>query len=171
MKKFIFYLCVVYGVLLCSTTYGEDWSTAVLTNESTDQIEVRVGYDIGETWEAGLLGTWFAERIDGVEWGLGGYLKMSVDPNSSIPVAGWLPPLGDMLSLPESIPAETYLIGKIQVVPYDGGRPDVAAAVGAGASVGPLCLEWVYNLIEEGGTSEPALSSGAQLWFGARLEF
>ena len=171
MKAAICCIIAIWAVVLCSTTYGEDWSTAVLTNEATDQLEVRVGYDVNADWEVGLLGTWYTRDIEGSEWGLGGYLKMAVDPNSSIPVAGWLPPLGDLLSLPESIPASTYLIGKVTVIPYDDGNAQLAAAVGAGASVGPLVLEWVYSINEEGGTSEPALSSGAQLWFGARLEF
>lgn len=170
MKNIVFYLCVAYGVLLCSTTYGADWTTAVLTNASMDQVEGRVGYEIDADWEAGLLGTWFTSDIEGAEWGIGGYLKRTVDPNASLPIADWLPAVGDWLQLPDSVVCQTYLIGKIQVVPYDGNA-EIAGAVGAGAQIGPACIEWVYNLIEEGSTGEPALASGAELFFGARLEF
>ena len=170
MKKFIFYLCVVYGVLLCSTTYGADWTASVLTNGAMDQMEGRVGYEIDEDWEAGLLGVWYTEDAGGAEWGLGVYAKMTVDPNASFPIADWLPAIGSWLQLPESLTCETYAIGKISVVPYDGDAK-IAAAVGAGAQIGPAVVEWVYNIVEEGGTNEPALSSGAELFFGARLEF
>ena len=170
MKAAICYIIALWAVLLCSTTYGEDWSTAVLTNEATDQLEVRVGYDVNADWEVGLLGTWFTEKVEGSEWGIGAYAKMAVDPNASLPIADWLPAIGNWLQLPASLTCETYAIGKLSVVPYDGDA-EIAAAVGAGAQIGPACVEWIYNIIEQGGTNEPALSSGAELWFGARLEF
>ena len=146
------------------------WTTGVLTNASLDQMEARVGYELDADWELGLLGTWFTEDLGGAEFGLGGYLTRTVDPAASFPFADVLPGIGDWLSLPDSVICQTYLIGKIQVVPYDGNA-EIVGALGAGAQIGPATVEWVYHLVEQGEMASPVLASGAQLFFGARLEF
>ena len=193
-------LCsTAYGAEPAELAPHVGWTTGVLTNASLDQMEVRVGYELDADWELGLLGTWFTNDYGarsthssdgttttladlcemasdgddggrGATWGLGGYLKLAVDPDASLPLAGFLPAVGDWLSLPDSIICQTYLIGKLQVVPYDGDA-EIVGALGAGAQIGPAVIEWVYNLVEQGETGHPALASGAELFFGARLEF
>lgn len=193
-------LCTLIAVVFCATTYGADWSTEALTNADTDCVEIRLGKTFGHDWEGGLLGTWYTNDygdqdthsnydgdtttllVDLIEmaragddggrgsaWGLGGYLKMSIDRDASLPLAGWLN-LGDWLNLPQTITPTPYFICKGQVVPYDGDA-DIVGGVGVGCNVGPATVEWVYNVVEQGEMRHPAMTSGAELWFGARLEF
>jgi hypothetical protein len=131
-----------------------------------------VGRQIDDTWSAGLLATWFAEDAEEPheDWGFGAYAKMLVNPDATIPVKEWFPWLGDWVGLPDQIAAETYLLGKLQALPYDGGI-DLQGSVGAGAGVGPLVLEWVYAVVESGEADNPALSSGSTLWAGLVWEF
>ena len=162
-------LCMVVVVALCGAAIAGDYSVTALTDADTSTMKARLGMALDETWEIGGLASWFAED-PGPDWGLGGYLKLAVDPNGSVPVANWLPGVGEWLNLPESMPATTYLIGEVQVIPYDDG-PQITGAVGAGAQVGPLLIEYLYHLVESGDSGDPMLSSGAELWLGARLEF
>jgi len=157
-------LMVIPGASLAEVRVG------VLTNEATNQLEGRVGIPVGEAWEVGALAKWFTEDIGGADWGAGAYLKMAVDPNASIALADWLPVVGDMIALPESVTASSYLIGKLLYTDTAEGNP-LGAAGGAGFQAGPAVLEVVYQVIESGGSDDPIQQSGLAVWFGAMLEF
>jgi len=157
-------LMVIPGASLAEVRVG------VLTNEATNQLEGRVGIPVGEAWEVGALAKWFTEDIGGADWGAGAYLKMAVDPNASIALADWLPVVGDMIALPESVTASSYLIGKLLYTDTAEGNP-LGAAGGAGFQAGPAVLEVVYQVIESGGSDDPIQQSGLEVWFGAMLEF
>ena len=158
------WVLVVPGASLAEVRAG------ILTNEATNQLEGRVGVPVGEAWEVGALAKWFTEDIGGADWGAGAYLKMAVDPNASIALADWLPVVGDMIALPESISASSYLIGKLIYTDTAEGNP-LGAAAGAGFQAGPAVLEVVYQVIESGGSDDPIQQSGLEVWFGAMLEF
>jgi len=150
---------------------GSGWSLGVLTNETTDQLEGRLGVPVGEQWEVGVLARWFTEDVAGTDWGVGGFVKMAVDPNSTIAVNDWLPAgLGDLLALPETLNVETYAIGKLLYADTPDGDP-FSAAIGAGFQAGPATVEVLYNVVETGVADDPLQRSGVELWFGATLEF
>jgi hypothetical protein len=141
--------------------------------------EARIGHDVGGVWEVGGLARYFTRLDDedgGPLFGAGVYAKLRVDPNASVPLANWLPQLGDWMGLPETIKGETYIIAKGQALPYDWEKVDFGLSIGPGVKVGPVTVEYVYEIIESGSASnpggEPVLFSGATLWFGlAPLEF
>lgn len=145
-----------------------DYEFGALTDSATSKLEVRAGVEVGEDWTVGLLATWYAEESP-YKWGGGAYAKMLVEPAAVVPLNEWLPKIGDWLNLPATLTAETYLIGKGEAVPYEGGV-DLAASVGAGFQVGPGVLEYVYQLVESGDSDDPLLFSGPVLWFGLMLE-
>lgn len=146
-----------------------DYEFGALTDSATSKLEMRAGVEVGESWTVGLLATWYAEESP-YKWGGGGYLKMLVEPAAIVPLKDWLPKIGAWLNLPETLVAETYLIGKIEAVPYEEGV-DLAASPGAGFQVGPAVLEYVYQVVESGDSDNPLLFSGPVLWFGLCLDF
>lgn len=161
-------------VLMCLLAWAAcaragDVEVGLLTDAATSQLEGRVGLHLDEVWTVGVLGTWFAEDRP-TEWGVGAYAKMTINPDASVPLAGVIPPVGDWLNLPESIAASTYLIGKFEVLPFDDNI-DLAFSPGAGFLVGPVLVEYTYQVIESGDSARPDLSSGAKLWFGLCLSF
>lgn len=172
LKWFLIVVVLAAFVGLSQVCKGAGWEASGLTDLGTSMIEVRLGRELGENWTAGILGSYFADDAihPGKDWGFGGYAKLVVDPNATFPVANWLPKLGDWLDLPESLAAETYLIGKGQVLPYEG-EVDIAASFGGGAQVGPVAFEAVYNIIESGDADNPILASGLTLWAGLCFEF
>lgn len=173
MRAFlVLVLAMVVLCVSCGPVYASDWEVSGLTDIGTSMAEVRVGHSYGPDWTVGALATYFADDVEhpGKDWGLGAYAKLVVDPNASFPVANWLPKLGDWLDLPESLTAETYLIGKGQVLPYDGGI-DFAGSIGGGARVGPVFGEIVYDVVESGDADNPILASGMTIWMGLCLEF
>lgn len=147
----------------------------MLTTERTDQIEARLGIDITDVWQAGVLARWFVEQSDGTDWGAGAYLKMAVDPNATIAVADWLPGVGAWMKLPETLEVETYLIGKLLYADHDEigmSQPDtLSAAVGGGFQIGPAIVEVVYSIVEGGDQDGGMVESGLEVWFGGCLEF
>ncbi|HET6454178.1 MAG TPA: hypothetical protein VFI02_07225 [Armatimonadota bacterium] len=167
--KAIAVLCLAWVLVVPGASLAEV-RVGVLTNEATDQLEGRVGIPVGEAWEVGALAKWFTEDLSGADWGAGGYIKMFVDPNASIPVADWLPGIGDWLELPETIQASSYLIGKLVYADTPDGDP-LSGAVGAGFAAGPAALEIIYNVVETGEALDPMQTSGLEIWFGACLEF
>lgn len=158
--------------LSCTHALAGDWSVSALTDTGTSMIEARVETVIDQNWRVGLLATYFPDDAQepSKDWGVGGYTKLIVDPNASIPVANWLPKVGDWLNLPETLAVETYLIGKGEVLPYDGGV-DLALSVGGGGQIGPVFAEYIYQIIESGGADNPLLYSGPVLWLGLMWEF
>lgn len=170
MRAFLVSVLAMVVLCSCEPVVASDWEVAALTDIGTSMAEVRVGHSYGPNWTVGALATYFAEDSlqPSKDWGLGAYAKLVVDPNASVPVSGWLPKLGDWLDLPESLTAETYLIGKGQVLPYDGGV-DFAGSIGGGAQVGPVFGELVYDIVESGDADNPILASGMSIWFGLCL--
>jgi hypothetical protein len=165
------FLIIIVGLLAWAVVADADGlSVSLLTDVGTSRLEGRVGIYETDVWEAGLTGTWYAEDTD-PDWGVGGYAKMIVDPEGSVPVANWLPKIGSWLNLPETLAVKTYLLGKLDTLPMDDGPNAITASAGAGMEVGPAVLEWVYRVIEGGSSSDPVLSSGPELWFGGRIEF
>ena len=154
-------------LVLCGCQATGDWSASVLTDVKTSMVEGRVSREIDANWSAGLLATWFPE--DAVEphqdWGAGGFVKYIVNPDATVPFAKWFPWVGTWLELPESISAQTYMIAKLQALPYSGGV-DVEGSPGVGATVGPMFLEYTYAIIESGDADTPEVSSGSTLWVG-----
>jgi len=167
-KGIVVVLVCLLAWAVCADADG--LSVSLLTDASTSRLEARVGIYETDVWEAGLTGTWYAEDSD-PDWGVGGYTKLIVDPNGSVPVANWLPKVGAWLNLPETLPVETYLIGKIDTLPLDDGPDAITASAGAGMEIGPAVLEWVYRVVEGGSSNDPVLTSGPELWFGGRIEF
>lgn len=161
-------------------TYGQEaeqaqaagWEFAGLTDIGTSMAEFRVGRVLDETWTVGALAEWFPEDAENPseDWAAGAYVKLAVDPNASMPVANWFPRVGDWLQLPETLTAETYLIGKGRVLPYEDGV-DFALSFGGGAQVGPVFGEVVYDIVESGDADNPVTASGMTIWLGLCLEF
>lgn len=158
-------LCVV--AMMVTTVQAKDWSVSALTDSRTNMVEGRVEKVFNDVWRVGFLGTYFADGAanPGKDWGIGGFAKLMVDPNATFPVANWFPKVGDWLKLPETLTAETYLIGKLQALPFEG-NVDLCGSIGAGAKIGPILIEYVYNIIESGDADNPALDSAAVLWVG-----
>ena len=167
--KAIAVLCLAWVLVIPGASLAEV-RVGVLTNEATNQLEGRVGIPVGDNWEVGALAKWFTEDVGGADWGAGAYLKMFVDPNATIALADWLPVVGDMFELPESISASSYLLGKLIYTDTAEGNP-LGAAGGAGFQAGPATLEVVYQVIESGASDDPMQRSGLEIWFGAMLEF
>ena len=142
-------------------------STSVLTDARAGMLEVRVEKSLDDYWTVGAFGNYFADNSDdpGKDWGIGGLVKLSVDPDASFPVANWLPWIGDKFQLPESLPADAYIIAKGEILPYDRDI-DLLLGVGPGFKVKVFIIEYIYNLVESGDSDSPALSSKPVLWFG-----
>lgn len=169
-------LCVAV-LFMATVVQAGQWNVSALTDTATSKLEGRVGFDMtNPIWEVGGLATWFAQE-ESAPWGLGGYVKLTVDPNGSVPVANWLPKLGTWLKLPESMPAEGYLIGKGQILPWED-NVDFSLGIGAGLQVGPIVGEAIYDIVESGSADNPdekptaiMVSSGFEIWLGMRIEF
>ena len=146
-----------------------DYEFGALTDSATSKLEVRAGVEVGEDWTVGLLATWYAEESP-YQWGGGAYAKMLVEPAAVVPLNEWLPKIGDWLNLPDTLTAETYLIGKMEAVPYEEGV-DLAGSAGAGFQIGPFVGEVLYQVMESGDSDVPRLSSGSEVWFGLCLDF
>lgn len=160
---------VIVGLLAWAyVASAADYEFGALTDSATSKLEVRAGMEVGETWTVGLLATWYAEESP-YKWGGGAYAKMLVEPAAIVPLNEWLPKIGDWLNLPETLTAETYLIPKFEIVPFEGGV-DMALSGGAGFQVGPAVLEYVYQVVESGSSDNPLLFSGPVLWFGLCLD-
>lgn len=145
-----------------------DYEFGALTDAGTSKLELRAGAEIGETWTVGLLTTWYGEESP-YKWGGGAYAKMLVEPAAVLPLKEWLPKIGSWLNLPDTVTAETYVIPKFEVVPYEGGV-DMAGSLGAGVQVGPAVLEYVYQVVESGDSDNPLLFSGPVMWFGLCID-
>ncbi len=166
---------VMMVLMLCTALYGQDvnepfwagWYNQEAVDVATSMVKVRVGYELDDLWDIGFFGTYFADDSiePGRDWGLGLFVKLTVDPNATFPVADWLPKIGDWLKLPDELEAETYLVGEVQGLPYDGDI-DLMLSVGPGASVGPVFIEWLFNVVESGESDNPELTSKPVLWVG-----
>jgi len=169
-------LCLAFVGVIPGVGVARDSAVGVLTNSGTDAAQLRVETKLDDVWRVGAMGTWYTEDVpEGSTWGLGGYLRYAVDPNATVPVAGFLPAVGEWLSLPESLQGETYLIAPLQLMPIGQGGDiegfDISAGIGVGIKIGPATLEWIYQIVEGGDADKPGLASGPQLWFGALFEF
>jgi len=167
-----FWMAVVVGLLLLAriSMAADTYEIGLLTNAQTNLLEPRFGIVVNETWTAGLLGLVYEPDLEGPDWGFGGYAKMAVDPNASIALKDWLPAIGDLIGLPETINAETYGIGRLIYTHADGD--DVfGASIGAGAQVGIAVLECEYGIVEGGETADPITTSGLEIKFGAVIPF
>lgn len=166
-------ISIVLPLVLCSCepVFAGGYEFSALTDIGTSMGEARVGVDLGETWSGGILARYLDEADHpSKDWAVGVYGKMVVDPDASVPVADWLPKFGSWLHLPESVAVETYVVGKVVALPYDGGV-DFAGEIGAGGRVGVLGIEYVYGVIESGGSDNPVMYSGPTLWFALTLPF
>ena len=143
-----------------------------LTDDLTSKLEIRLVVPIAPQWEAGPLVTWFAEDDPDTEWGAGGFLRHFINPATSIPLNDWLPEgVGDLLNLPDTLTGRGYLIGKLQVLPYDDS-PQLAGAIGPGLTVEDiLVMEYVYNIVESRTSADPLFESGPELWIGAQFKW
>lgn len=166
VKVWISFAVAVLSMFFCTSVYGGDWETAALTDIGTNRVEGRVGLHLDETWTAGLLATWYADEEPGNTWSAGAYAKMNVDPNATFPLNDAIPVVGDWFNLPESVQMSTYVIGKFEVITYDESDPDLALSAGVGGSIGPVTLEWIFQLLESGSNEAPELDSKATLWIG-----
>ena len=168
MRARTFQILIVLAVLFpvggCAPQTRE---LAILTDAAAGRVEGRLGTDLGNGWTAGGLASWYADDV-GPEWSAGMYATLAVDPNASIPLAGWLPALGDWLNVPESLTGEGYLIGKVELLPWADRDPGLAGSVGAGIGVGPGVAEFVYRIVESG-RAEPLDTSGPMLFYGLRF--
>jgi len=179
MKTWMAFVVAIASMVLCTTVYGDrpkawmDWDTA--------GVGVSYLFDVGEEggWSVGPLVDWADnEDLDSdALWGLGVQVEMQVDPNAVVPIADWLGSTGDLLNLPETLTGRTYVIGEAKVInPFEGDMMGVLAA-GPGVGVGPVYVEWVYQLAEGGAVDAPGvpgdlLTSGPMLRFGlAPFEF
>lgn len=167
-----FFAAVAIGLLLVArVSLAEDaMNVAVLTDGATSQLEGRLGVAVNEAWEIGPLVQWYSEDRRGADFGFGGYVTLSVNPGATLPLKAWFPGLGDVLDLPETIEGDTYLIGKVVGADADG---DIAmkGALGAGARVGPVLIEGIYEIVEGAQTFNPDLESGVELWAGVKIDF
>ena len=141
------------------------WEFMGLTNAASDKVEGRVGYLLDETFTLGALGTYYANETISYDWSLGVYAKMSVDPNTVVPISELFPFLGEFLNFPVSVNINNYLIGKFEVIPYGAGV-DMALSGGIGIQIGPFIAEWVYQMVEGGDSDNPLLNSTDELWIG-----
>ena len=149
---------------------ARDWEVTGLGDLSGNAYELRIGTELNELWTAGIVGQYYTSRIEGRDYGLGAYAKLAVDPNGSVAFASWLPALGDLLDLPESLNANTYILAKMIILAADG---ETAAVFGIGPSaiIGPITIEWIYNIVDGGQLGNPALSSKAIFNLGMTFTF
>ena len=167
---------VVLMVLALATLVQGSVTTDVLVNERADALKVRVGLPLPDPnldAEVGVFGTWYVEDQSS-PWGLGLYGKLVTNPGTTIPVADWLPGIGDLLGLPDAIEGETYALVELEVIDWseDAG---LRFGIGPGIRVGPLMVEYIYDVVDGGetdvGHGGPIVTSGPMLWFGGRWEF
>ncbi len=178
MKRTWIVVALLVGVLWAPTlaeddglTTGGDLSVWFVTNASTNLLEGRVGIPVSDDVDVGLLAAWLTEDIAGRDWLAGGLLKWTVNPLASVAVSDWLPGgIGELLGLPESLTAETYVLGKFVGFEADG-HFQFGGSAGPGVQVGPVVIEYMYAVIEGGDTGDPMLSSGAELYAGVCFEF
>lgn len=166
-KMTVVIMCLMLSLVVI--TKGEI-SVSVLSNRQTDCVEGRIEFDVPDSnlWTVGLLGKWFEDTEEPREdWAAGLFTKMAVDPNAEIPLANWLPELGQWIQLPDTLTVETYLIGKLEVYPCQTGA-DIVGCVGAGGEVGPIIGEYLYRIIEGGDSDNPLLNSGPEFYFGIK---
>jgi hypothetical protein len=167
-----FLLCVTIvamGMWLCGPCRAADQGdlfAGSFINSNANAIEGRFGVALDEKWQAGIFSTYYTKSAASqYDWGIGGFGKMIVNPEASLPLKGWFPEIGTWLDLPETIPAETYLIGKGEILPIGDGYIDLALHLGAGASAGPFCIECTYGIFE-GGDWANQIQSGLEVNFG-----
>lgn len=171
MRKLLTTIIIVLLLCVMSGTGAKaETSFSLLTNDQTDIVEARIEWDVDPLWSVGVLGSYFEAAEDPREdWAAGCFFKLSVDPNATLPIAGWIPEIGDWLNLPDEITVNTYIIGKGEIFPCFGEKEiDIVASIGAGGEVGPVIIEYVYRIIEGGDANNPLLFSGPVLYFGLK---
>ncbi len=140
-------LCLL---LAASVAVGET-SFSLLTNGRG--LDGRLGFsEPNGVIESGLVVGWDRDQPEHL-WKVGGYGFLTVTPNAELPVANWLPGVGDWLGLPETVKAELKLGGEVAVVNL---AHDAKAAGGPiiEAEVGPLLFDFVWRFVEN--SSVPA---------------
>lgn len=147
-----------------------DGKTKIWSDVDTDGVGASILCDIGQpgSWSVGPMVTWEDNKdLDSDDlWSLGIQWEMQVDPNATIAVADWIGAIGTTLGLPETMAARTYVVGEGKVVnPFEGELHSVLS-VGPGVAVGPLYLEYVYQLAEGGVIESLDIESGPVLRFG-----
>ena len=156
---------LILVAFLCVQGLAGEMTATVLTNESTDAAKARMGFEVAEAWEIGLTGSYYLNEDDR-PWSAGLFAKMVVNPTGEIALKNWLPGIGDLLNLPETVPASTYIIAEGQVTPVGSGDIDFIASVGPGVAIGFITVELLYNIAEGGTTDSPIITSGMTVWFG-----
>jgi len=144
----------------------------------TQDLGTSLLFDVGQpgSWSVGPLFSWADNRdLDSDDqWSIGLQWEMQVDPNATVAISDWLGAIGDAVGLPPTLTARTYVVGESKLVrPFESEENDLTTvfAIGPGIGVGPLCLEYVYQLVDGGNIPTLDLESGAVLRFGALWEF
>jgi hypothetical protein len=135
-------------------------------------------FDVGQpgSWSLGPLVSWADnEDLDSDDqWSLGVQWEMQVDPNAVVPIADWMGSIGEALGLPPTLTGRTYLVGEGKVIqPFESGSNnlDTVFTIGPGVGLGPLFLEYVYQIVDGSGSPALNVESGPVLRFGAVIEF
>jgi len=153
-------------------------ATKAWSDFDTQDLGASLLFDVGQpgAWSIGPLFSWADNRdLDSDDqWSLGVQVEMQVDPNASVAISDWLGAIGETIGLPETLTMRTYVVGEAKVTqPFESSSDDLQTvfAVGPGVGVGPIFLEYVYQLVNGGGIPVLDLESGPVLRFGAILKF
>lgn len=144
----------------------------------TQDLGASILFDVGQpgSWSVGPMVSWQDNKdLDSDDqWALGIQWEMQVDPNATIAIADWLGTVGDFVGLPPTMAVRTYVVGEGKIVqPFETSDDDLSSVfgIGPGVGIGPLFLEYVYQVVDGGSIPALDLESGPVLRFGALLEF
>jgi hypothetical protein len=154
------------GVLLmiAATAPAATWSGLLLTDGQ--QIEGRVEVKSGVI-SGGPLAAWHEEQPDEL-WAAGAFACLDVTPDGQIPIRHLIPPIGDWLNLPETVPATIKLGGTVEVVNL-ADHPQAAGGPMVELEVGPTIWSLRFAILEgSDDRSELPIDDGWTFFFGLR---
>ncbi len=141
------------------------WEIGVSSPIDASVVQIEAGRRLSARWLLGGHLEYYLDSEEGRDWGGGLYAKLFVAPKAQIPLNDWLPGLGDMLGLPETVTGTTYIKPTFGLTHADGDFK-AAFGIGPGVQIGPLFIEYTYNIIDGGSTDNPVLLEGSVVSMG-----
>lgn len=133
-------------------------------------LQIEAGYRISDNWTLGGCYSYYLDSENGRDCGAGIYAKLLVTPEAEIPVNNWLPGIGDLIGLPETLTATTYIKPKF-LLTWADDRATGAFGIGPGIQFGPLTIEYSYVFVDGGSTENPVMLKGGTVNIGFLATF